>query len=126
MSQQILFEPPHDGHEDRNTPLAKLYRIVNHGVAGYEVQLDRSPKVFNEHPRDRPRNWAAALKYARRRFAVEKCLPYLDALRESGEVNMYGARPYLMREFNFTQDEATAVLSYWMETYSIRHAEVTP
>jgi hypothetical protein len=48
---------------------------------------------------------------------------YLDALRESGVTNMYGARPYLMDEFNLTRKHATFVLTTWMQTYSQRHPQ---
>jgi hypothetical protein len=45
-------------------------------------------------------------------------LRYLDVLRESGATNMYGARPYLMRTFSeLTKADASAVLSYWMQTF---------
>ena len=41
---------------------------------------------------------------------ADEHLEYLDALRESGETNMFGARPYQMREFpNSSKDEALAV-----------------
>jgi hypothetical protein len=46
---------------------------------------------------------------------------YLDDLRESGETNMFGARPYLMEEFGFDQREATRWLAEWMQTFSERH-----
>lgn len=46
---------------------------------------------------------------------ADEHLEYLDDLRASGETNMFGARPYLMREFpNLTKDEALAVCMYWM------------
>lgn len=48
-------------------------------------------------------------------------LEYLDNLRDSGETNMFGARPYLQREFGLEKKEAGEVLSYWMQTYSARH-----
>ena len=45
-------------------------------------------------------------------------LTYLDELRKSGDTNMLGARPYLIREFpELTGDEAGAVLSYWMKSF---------
>ena len=46
-----------------------------------------------------------------------KQFEYLDALRESGETNMFGARPYLMNEFGLGKQEASAVLSAWMESF---------
>ena len=48
-------------------------------------------------------------------------LDYLDDLRESGATNMFGARPYLIDEFDLTKDEAATVLAYWMKTFAERH-----
>ena len=53
--------------------------------------------------------------------AMRKYYDYLDRLRDSGEVNMYGAIPYLQREFpELAFDEAAArkVLSAWMDARS--------
>lgn len=45
-------------------------------------------------------------------------LQYLDDLRESGETNMFGARPYLMAEFDeLSSKGASSVLAYWMHTF---------
>jgi hypothetical protein len=45
-----------------------------------------------------------------------------NMLRESGVTNMFGARPYLMREFpELNSKEASAVLAYWMKTFEERH-----
>jgi len=44
-------------------------------------------------------------------------LTYLDALRESGVTNMYGARPYIEDEFNVGKIIATKILTYWMRTF---------
>jgi len=43
---------------------------------------------------------------------------YLDNLRESGATNMFGAAPYIVQAFGFGKDEARALLSLWMKTYS--------
>jgi hypothetical protein len=51
----------------------------------------------------------------------QEYLEYLDELRESGVTNMYGARPYLIKEFDLNKAEATEVLSYWMKTFGERH-----
>ena len=40
---------------------------------------------------------------------------YLNALRESGAVNMFGAGPYLIEEFGMTKHEARDALLDWME-----------
>ena len=53
---------------------------------------------------------------------LEKHLKYLDALRERGVTNMFGAGPYLMKIFSdLNRQEAKNILSYWMETFSERH-----
>jgi hypothetical protein len=46
---------------------------------------------------------------------------YLDALRESGFTNMFGATPYLMEEFGFDKREASQWLTEWMQTFGERH-----
>jgi len=43
---------------------------------------------------------------------------YLDALRESGVVNMFGAGAYLQDEFGLSRSEARTILIAWMEQYS--------
>jgi len=53
---------------------------------------------------------------------TEEHLVYLDDLRESGDTNMFGARPYLMDEFpELSPSEAAKILTYWMQTFSERH-----
>lgn len=46
---------------------------------------------------------------------------FLDELRESGQTNMFGARPYLMRKFpelaEGRGEAAGKVLSHWMSTF---------
>jgi len=55
---------------------------------------------------------------ARPDIVKTEMLTYLDALRESGITNMFGARPYLMDVFpELSKDEAGKVLSYWMQTF---------
>lgn len=49
-------------------------------------------------------------------------LEYLDALRESGVTNMFGAAPYLKKKFpELTEAEARSILVRWMETFTERH-----
>lgn len=43
---------------------------------------------------------------------------FLEKLRRSGETNMYGAVPYLMREFDLGHDEARDILVTWIEHYN--------
>ena len=49
------------------------------------------------------------------------CYQYLEDLRYSGEVNMYGARPYLREFICYTIAEnppnAATVLASWMRNY---------
>lgn len=48
---------------------------------------------------------------------------FLEKLRRSGETNMFGATPYLMKEFNLTREEATKILVLWMSTYDQKDYE---
>jgi hypothetical protein len=41
---------------------------------------------------------------------------FLDELREDGTINMFGARYYLVDEFDLTKHEASHVLSEWMQS----------
>jgi hypothetical protein len=54
---------------------------------------------------------------------TEDHLYYLDLLRETGATNMFGARPYLMEEFDIDGDTAAKILTYWMRIFSERHSE---
>ncbi len=45
---------------------------------------------------------------------------YLDKLRESGAVNMFGATPHLMQKFSMNKNEARTVLSSWMRSKGAR------
>jgi Cdc6-like AAA superfamily ATPase len=42
---------------------------------------------------------------------------YLEKLRRSGIINMYGAAPYLAEEFGLNLDEAKNILIDWMKNY---------
>lgn len=46
---------------------------------------------------------------------------YLDALRESGDINMFGAAVYLESAFELNRYEARDILLEWMETFEERH-----
>lgn len=52
-------------------------------------------------------------------YVMEKQIyyDYLEELRQSGVTNMFGAAPYLMREFALSYDEASKILSDWMHNY---------
>jgi hypothetical protein len=49
----------------------------------------------------------------------EKYFNYLNDLRDSGTTNMFGAVPYLMKEFpgELDRNEARKVLTDWMESF---------
>ncbi len=52
-------------------------------------------------------------------FMQDKHLSYLNVVRESGLINMFGVAPYLVCEFpELNKRKARAVLSYWMQTFS--------
>ncbi|KKN07455.1 hypothetical protein LCGC14_1066810 [marine sediment metagenome] len=52
-------------------------------------------------------------------YVKEEHLIFLDDLRESGVTNMYGARPYLMDEFEELESETAGnIVGYWMETFN--------
>lgn len=42
---------------------------------------------------------------------------YLDELRRSGAVNMFGAAPHLASEYNLTINEARSILQKWQKTF---------
>ena len=43
---------------------------------------------------------------------------YLNALRDSGVTNMFGAGPYLQRDFGISRQEARDILLEWMENFN--------
>lgn len=54
-------------------------------------------------------------------FVTDEMLEFLDELRLDGCVNMFGAAPYLVKEFSLSKTEAREALSYWMKTFGDRH-----
>ena len=48
---------------------------------------------------------------------TKKQKKFLDELRESGDVNMFGARPYIMDEFGLDKHEAGEILTEWMKNF---------
>ena len=42
---------------------------------------------------------------------------YLNALRDSGVVNMFGAGPYLQEQFGLSRSEARTIVIAWMKQY---------
>ena len=51
---------------------------------------------------------------------TEEHLTYLDDLRESGIMNMFGAVGSIRGEFDLNKIDATDVLTHWMKTYEER------
>ncbi len=43
---------------------------------------------------------------------------YLNALRDSGVVNMFGAGAYLQEQFGLSRSEARTIVIAWMNQYS--------
>jgi hypothetical protein len=43
---------------------------------------------------------------------------FLRRLRDSGKTNMFGAGPYLIREFGFDRKTAISFLTDWMRDFS--------
>lgn len=50
----------------------------------------------------------------------EAVFEYLDALRESGTINMFGAGPYVQEAFGLDRRDARDLVIEWMETFSTR------
>ena len=53
----------------------------------------------------------------------EKVNVYLDAVRESGAVNMFGAAPLISETFGVNKEEARNYLKNWMNTFAQRNSE---
>ena len=51
----------------------------------------------------------------------EKVNVFLDQLRESGAINMFGAAPYVSDAFGVTKYEARDLVKNWMQTFEERH-----
>ena len=54
-------------------------------------------------------------------FVTDEHLRYLDVLRESVATNMFGAAPYLAKEFGIDLSVARKILTYWTKTFGVRH-----
>lgn len=50
-------------------------------------------------------------------IVTDEHLEYLDGLRESGETNMFGAIPFIEKEFGMSDVNARTILKYWMESF---------
>lgn len=52
----------------------------------------------------------------------EEMFVYLDNIRETGKINMFGAGPYLQDAFDLSRYEAKDILLEWIDTFSERHS----
>jgi hypothetical protein len=50
-------------------------------------------------------------------YTKETYFAFLDNLRDSGKINMFGAAPVLGEVFNLTRLEAREIVQNWMEDY---------
>lgn len=48
---------------------------------------------------------------------MKEYFDYLVELRDSGETNMWGAAPYLEREFGLSRKEAKDILLAWIDSF---------
>ncbi len=53
----------------------------------------------------------------------QKVFLYLDGLRESGKINMFGATPVIEDVFGVNKSIARELLAKWMATYGERHGK---
>lgn len=50
----------------------------------------------------------------------EEVFRFLDSVRESGTINMFGAAPYVQESFDVDRGEAKKLLLEWMDTFAER------
>lgn len=50
----------------------------------------------------------------------EEYFEYLDNIRDSGLINMFGAAPYLQEAFDLDRYDAKDILLEWMDTFAER------
>lgn len=51
-------------------------------------------------------------------------LYFLDHLRSTGKINMFTAKPLLMKQFGISYQEADVALKQWMKTFRKRYKQV--
>lgn len=54
---------------------------------------------------------------------MNKYYDYLNELRDSGEINMWGASPYLQEEFDLTRQEAKSIFLAWIRSFNSTSGE---
>ena len=52
---------------------------------------------------------------------LETYFAFLDIIRETGQINMFGAAPVLQEVYGLTRQESRKILLEWMDTFSERH-----
>ena len=50
---------------------------------------------------------------------TKEIFQYLDQLRKSGEVNMFGSAAYVQEEFELSRKDAQRVVEEWMQQFSV-------
>ena len=50
-------------------------------------------------------------------IVTDEMLEFLDDLRESGTINMFGSAEFVADEFDLTTPAARQVTKYWMKTF---------
>lgn len=53
----------------------------------------------------------------------EKINVYLNTLRKSGTVNMFGAAPYISETFGVNKEEARQYLKNWMDSFQEKSSQ---
>lgn len=51
----------------------------------------------------------------------DEVFAFLEMLRESGKVNMFGAGPYVQEAFDLTRHQAKLYVLAWMKSYNNAH-----
>lgn len=51
----------------------------------------------------------------------ERVDAFLDIVRESGKINMFGAAPYIAETFGVSRREAQQYLLNWMQSFKENH-----
>lgn len=59
-------------------------------------------------------------------YVTDELLEYLDELRASGAVNMFGAGTYLRKEFALSRNESSIALGYWFSERVSKMAAYAP
>ena len=54
--------------------------------------------------------------------SLEQYFAFLDNVRESGKINMFGAASVLQEVYGLEKREAREILFQWMDTFGKRHS----